>query len=155
MVDMDITVGVGTDNACLSDVVNLFADMRMVSLVHKGHFRNPRAVTAKQTLAMATRDGAEAIGQADSLGSIEEGKKADILLLDLDHPHLVPTTNIYSTIIHQAQGHELDTVICDGNVIMNDGEVNSIEQSFSELRSDAISTTERVIDRAGLEGLKL
>jgi len=154
MVDMDIAVGVGTDNACLSDVVNLFADMRMVSLVHKGHFRNPRAVTAKQMLAMATRDGAEAIGREDDLGSIEMDKKADIILLDLDYPHLVPATNIYSTIIHQVQGHELDTVICDGDVIMSDGDVDSIEQPFSELRSDAISTTERVIDRAGLEKLK-
>jgi cytosine/adenosine deaminase-related metal-dependent hydrolase len=153
MIDMGITIGIGTDNACLSDVVNLFSDMRMISLVHKGHFRNPRAVTAKQTLAMATKGGAEAIGKRDSLGSIETGKKADILLLDLDHPHLVPTTNVYSTIVHQMQGHELETVICNGDVIMNDGKVDSIEQPFSELRSDATSTTERVIDRAGLREL--
>jgi Cytosine deaminase and related metal-dependent hydrolases len=154
MIETGITVGLGTDNACLSDIVNLFADMRMVSLAHKGHTKNPGALRARQTLQMATRDGAETIGRGNDLGSLEEGKKADLILLDLDHPHLIPTTNVYSTIVHQVQGHEVETVICDGNVIMKDSDVQSIDRSFSDLRASSVAITDEIIKRAGIDGLR-
>ncbi len=154
MLDSNITVGIGTDNACLSDIVNMFADMRMVSLVHKGHTRNPSAITAKQVLSMATRDGAVAIGRGDDLGSVESGKKADLILLDLNKPHLVPTTNLYSTIIHQMQGKEIETVICNGETVMRSGEVESIEQPFSSLYDEATEAAKRITERAGLTSLQ-
>ncbi len=154
MLDSNITVGIGTDNACLSDIVNMFADMRMVSLVHKGHTRNPSAITARQVLSMATRDGATAIGRGDDLGSIESGKKADIILLDLNKPHLVPTTNLYSTIIHQMQGKEIEAVICNGEIIMESGEVKSIGQPFDSLYDEANKAAKRITERAGLTSLQ-
>ncbi len=149
-----ISTGIGTDNACLSDMVNMFADMRMVSLVHNGYTRNPQAITAKQTLSMATKEGAEAIGRGDDLGSIEIGKQADIILVELEHPHLTPMTNPYRTVVNQLRGHEVTTVICNGKPIMEDGAVLSLEKSSAELRTDAIDTAETIIERVGLENLR-
>ncbi len=145
-----VTLGLGTDNACLSDLVNLFADLRLVSLVHKGYTRNPTAISPRDVLAMATSEGARAIGRP-TLGSIEEETAADLLLIDATHHNLTPINDIYSALVHQMQGHEVETVICDGAIIMEDRTIPALETAFPDLHSKATEATARIAEESGIE----
>jgi len=145
-----ITLGLGTDNACLSDLVNLFADLRLVSLVHKGYTRNPTAISPRDVLAMATSEGARAIGRSE-LGTIEAETAADLLLIDATHHNLTPINDIYSALVHQMQGNEVETVICDGTIIMEDRTIPALETAFPNLHSKATEATARIAEESGLE----
>jgi len=154
MINYGVTVGIGTDNTSLSDTVNMINDMRFVALVHKGYHEDPGIMTAEKVLEMATIDGARAIGREDDLGSLEPGKKADIVLLDLNHPHLTPHTNIVSALVYQAQGFEVDTVICNGKIIMENREVKGIESKYPNLLDKANKAAENIIEKAGLTAIR-
>lgn len=154
MINYGVTVGIGTDNASASDTVNMINDMRFAAMVHKAHRRDASAMTAEKALEMATIDGAKTIGRADDLGSIDPGKSADIVLVDLEYPHMTPRPNVVSTIVYQAQGYEVDTVICDGSVIMEDGRVPGVEDAHPELLADARRAAEDVLHEAGLDDLR-
>ena len=154
MINYGVTVGIGTDNTSLSDTVNMINDMRFVALVHKGYHEDPGIMTAEKVLEMATIDGARAIGREDDLGSLEPGKKADIVLLNLNHPHLTPHTNIASCIVYQAQGFEVNTVICNGKIIMENREVKGIESKYPDLLEEANKAAENIIEKAGLTEIR-
>ncbi|WP_380676521.1 amidohydrolase family protein [Salinigranum sp. GCM10025319] len=146
-----VTVGLGTDNIAHNDTANLIADMRLASLVHKVGGREPSRMPAERVLAMATIDAARAIGRADSLGSLEAGKLADIVVLDLDHPHLTPYTDVPSLLVYQATGTEVTTVLCNGEIVVEDGECRALGS-----RPDPVSIRERsrsLVERAGLDQL--
>jgi cytosine/adenosine deaminase-related metal-dependent hydrolase len=153
MLNSGVTVSLGTDNACLNDTINPLSDMRLVDLVHKGSTRNPCAITPETVLEMATTEAAKAIGRKEDLGSIKPGKMADLILLDLDHSHLTPHTGIVETLVYQAQGTEIDTVICNGKVIMEDKTVLEIEHEYPELVEDANNRADSIANRAGLSSM--
>lgn len=143
-----VTVGLGTDNIAHNDTANLIADMRIAALVHKVADRDPGLMPAERVLEMATIDAARAIGREDSLGSLEAGKLADIVVLDLDHPHLTPYTDVPSLLVYQAMGTEVSTVLCNGDVVVADGECQGLGD-----RLDPVSVQERsqsLVERAGL-----
>lgn len=117
----DVTVGLGTDNIDQNDTINLISDMRFAATVHRAERQDPTAVSADEALAMATIEGARAIGCEDELGSLERGKTADILILDTDDPHMLPYGDPTSMIVFQAHGTEVSTVLCNGEVVFNDG----------------------------------
>jgi cytosine/adenosine deaminase-related metal-dependent hydrolase len=101
---------------------------------------------------MATVDAARAIGRGDDLGSLEAGKRADIVVLDLDHPHLTPYTDVPSLLVYQATGTEVTTVLCHGEVVVEDGECQGLGS-----RPDPVSIRERsrsLVERAGLDRLQ-
>jgi len=145
-----VTVGLGTDNACLNDTVNPLSDIRIIDLTHKGTNRHPKAVTPQSVLEMATIKGARAIGREDELGSIEVGKKADMALLDLNHPHLTPQNDIVQTLVYQAQGTEIDTVLCAGEVIMDNNRAPAVDGKYPDLYQESNKRAKKIIDRAGL-----
>jgi cytosine/adenosine deaminase-related metal-dependent hydrolase len=152
MLRSGVTVSLGTDNACLNDTINPLSDLRLVDLVHKGRTRNPRAITPEAILEMATINAAKAIGRENDLGSIEPGKMADLVLLDLEHSHLTPHTDPVHTLVYQAHGTEIDTVICDGEIIMAEQTVPKIERERPELLQEADARAAAIADRAGLSG---
>jgi len=148
-----VTVGLGTDNASGSDTVNIINDLRFAAMIHKGNRRDPGAITAKKVLEMATVDAARAIGRADDLGSLEPGKRADLVVLDLDHPHLVPHPDVAAAVVYQAQGFEVETVVCDGEVVMESRTVPGIDDCYPDLHETAAAAAADVLDRAGLSGI--
>jgi cytosine/adenosine deaminase-related metal-dependent hydrolase len=103
---------------------------------------------------MATIGGARAIGRADDLGSIEAGKQADLLVVDLERPQFTPKTDVASTLVSSARGSEVDTVICDGEVVMADDRVPGIDDRYPELLADATAATEGILNRSGLTDLR-
>jgi 5-methylthioadenosine/S-adenosylhomocysteine deaminase len=99
---------------------------------------------------MATVDAARAIGRGEDLGTLEAGKLADLILVDLTFDHMTPHPNVASTLVYQAQGREVDTVVCNGEVVMEDGAVPGIEDRFPDLRDRATEMSEEVVERVGL-----
>ncbi|MFC6874977.1 amidohydrolase family protein [Halobellus marinus] len=146
-----VTTCVSTDNASCSDTVNLLKDAQYATLTHRGANADSGVVSTQAALDMVTRDAARAMRKGDALGSLETGKRADVILLDADRPHMTPVRDAVSAVIHQAQGHEVDTVICDGDIVMRDGVVTTLDES--SILQRARETATAVIERSGLDSL--
>lgn len=145
-----VPVGLGTDNSILSDTINPLADLRLAALAHRGHHTDPGVISPQDALDMVTIEAARTIRKEDELGSIEPGKRADIALLDTDHPHLTPMPNPVSALVYQALGTEFDTVICNGSVVVDDGVVTGIDAAYPDLRAQANEAATRLRDESGL-----
>ena len=122
-----VNVCLGTDGAASNNAQNMFREMGLLALVHKGSSELARCVSADDALRMATRNGAQALGLP--CGSIEVGMKADLALLDLDAPALVPLGNPVSALVYAANGSEVDTVIIDGKVVLRHRELTTIDEA--------------------------
>lgn len=118
MLAMGVVVGMGTDDANCNGTVNMLADLKVAALAQKARYRDAAAITAEEVLEMATIGGARAVGMEDEIGSLEVGKKADLAVVDLRRPHMVPRQSVASVLVYQALGDEVDTVVVDGRVVM-------------------------------------
>jgi 5-methylthioadenosine/S-adenosylhomocysteine deaminase len=128
MITAGITVSLGTDGAASNNDQNILSEMSTAAKLHKAMANDPTALDSKTALLMATRWGAEALGLANKLGSLENGKAADIISIDLKKPHLCPIYDIYSHIVYSAMASDVDTVIIGGReVIKNRSHVDAIE----------------------------
>jgi cytosine/adenosine deaminase-related metal-dependent hydrolase len=148
-----ITVGLGTDDGNCNNSVNIIADMKVAALAQKGRYQRGTAITAERVLEMATIDGARAVGLQDQIGSLEPGKKADLVLLDLAHANLVPRHSLASVLVYQAYGTEVDTVIVDGRVLLQGRRVTWLAPDEErELLAGAQAASERIAAEARLSG---
>lgn len=154
MLQRGVTVGLGTDTTAGSDTINMINDLRFAAMLHKGTAQLADVMTAETALEMATIDNARAIGRADELGSLEEGKKADMVLMDFDYPHLTPSPNVVSALVYQAQGFEVETVLCNGEVVLDNRRVPGFETDQSTLLDEASDRANDILDRAGLQHFK-
>ncbi len=146
--DKGVTTCLGTDNAILSDTVNPINDLRLVASVHGGKMHDPGVISPQEALDMVTVDAATAIRRPD-LGSLVPGTKADVILLDLNKPHLTPMVHPVRAVVYGALGSEVETVICDGEVVMNGGEVTSLG-GFYTLQQEATDTAAAIRERANI-----
>ena len=128
MINQGITVGIDTDDTNCNDSANMLSDMKHVALLQKVNNLDSGAMTAEKVVEMAMIDGARAVGMEDEIGSIEVGKQADIIVIDLQHPHLVPCHNIPSVLVYQANGSEVDTTVVAGRVLMEGGRFAEISE---------------------------
>jgi 5-methylthioadenosine/S-adenosylhomocysteine deaminase len=119
MLAAGVKVSFGTDGAASNNDLNILSEMSTTAKVHKALSNNPTALDAKTALLMATRWGAEVLGLGDHIGSIEPGKIADIIILNLDKPHLMPLYNIYSQIVYAAMASDVETVMVNGKMVLN------------------------------------
>lgn len=126
LMEAGVNVCLGTDGAASNNAQNMFREMGLLALVHKGSHELPQCVSADDALRMATRGGAQALGL--SCGSIEVGKKADLVLLDLDAPSLAPLGDPVSALAYAANGSEVDTVIIDGKIVLRHRELTTIDE---------------------------
>jgi len=121
LLERKVCVSLGTDSVASNNSLDLFKEMRLASLLQKNYKWDATLVPAQAALDMATIDGARALGMADKIGSIEEGKLADIIIIGLaDKPHLTPVHSIVSNIVFSASGSDVDTSIINGRVVMRD-----------------------------------
>ncbi len=123
-----ITVALGTDGAASNNNLDLFEDMKICALLHKANKEDPSILPAQTVLELATINGAEALGMGAEIGSIEVGKKADVVLVDLDRPNLTPLTNPVSHLVYAARGCDVATVIIGGKIIMEDGQMRTLDE---------------------------
>jgi 5-methylthioadenosine/S-adenosylhomocysteine deaminase len=123
-----IVVAIGTDGAASNNNLDMFEEMKVCSLVAKIREGNPTVVSAGETLGMATIGGARALRLEKDIGSIEIGKKADIITIDLKRPHLTPVHNVISHLVYAANGSDVDTTIVDGKVLMQGRKVLVLDE---------------------------
>ena len=123
-----IVVGLGTDSAASNNNVDMFEEMRLAALLQKGANLDPTAVPAAEALAMATRLGATAVWQDDSLGRLSPGMKADFIAVDVDQPHFRPLTDLVSHLVYSASGRDVTDVCVDGRWLMRNRELLTLDE---------------------------
>ena len=120
MLAAGMRVGLGTDGAASNNDLDLIADMGLAAKLQKLSRGDPRALPAQQVVAMATIDGARALHMEKEIGSLEAGKKADLILLGTGAPHATPLYNVYSQLVYAMKASDVATVIVAGRVVMED-----------------------------------
>lgn len=127
LLEHGITVGIGTDGCASNNNLDLFQEMDTVAKLHKVHTLDPTVMNARTVVRMATIDGARVLGIGDIIGSLEAGKKADIIIIDTRRPHLIPLYNIYSHLVYAVMGSDVVTAIVDGRVLMEDRVLTTLD----------------------------
>jgi 5-methylthioadenosine/S-adenosylhomocysteine deaminase len=127
LVERDVCVSLGTDGAASNNNLDLFQEMKTATLLQKVNRMDPTTLPAQKVLEMATIDGARALGLEEEIGTIEVGKKADLVLVDMKAPHLTPQRNYLSHLVYSAEGSDVDTVICNGQILMLEKEVKVLD----------------------------
>ncbi|WP_158780894.1 amidohydrolase family protein [Pantoea sp. BAV 3049] len=141
MLAAGITVGLGSDGPASSNNHNLFQAMKTAALMQKGVHRDPTIMTAEKVMEMATIDGARAIGLDHLVGSLEVGKKADVIVIGTDHPAMTPVHHPVSALVYSALGHEVTDVFIDGQPVMRDGTLTRVNQREVLQRSARAATS--------------
>ena len=126
MIAAGVKVALGTDSAASNNSLNMFRDLSMLTLVHKGVNHDELAITAKQGFEIATKGGARAMGYKN-LGEIKPGNLADLVILNLDNPNMQPVNDPIAALAYSANGSEVETVIVGGEVLMENREFVTID----------------------------
>jgi 5-methylthioadenosine/S-adenosylhomocysteine deaminase len=144
MLDRGVTVGLGTDGAASNNDLDVFDEMRDAAMLGKLAADDASALAAETVVEMATRGSAEAIGLP--VGHVEEGAPADLAVVDLAAPHLTPEHDIVSHLAYAARGSDVRHTICDGQVLMRDREVLTLDAE--SVRREAAERARAAVDRA-------
>ena len=128
MLDAGVTVGIGTDGSASNNDVDMFGEMNTVAKIHKVARMDPTAMNAATTLHTATMGGATVLGAASEIGSLVPGKKADLIVLDLDQPHLTPVYNPISHLVYTARGSDVIHSVINGRVVMRDRQLTTLDE---------------------------
>jgi 5-methylthioadenosine/S-adenosylhomocysteine deaminase len=142
-----ISVSLGADGAACNNRLDMFDEMRLAATL-QGMRTSPGTLTARDVVWMATREGARALGLDDHLGSVEPGKRADLILIDRDRPHLAPDVDAWSSIVYGARGTDVRMVMVDGEVLVRDFELTQMDGA--EVAAEAKSAAVELANRAGL-----
>lgn len=136
MLKKGITVALGTDGPSSNNNLDMFEEINLASIINKGINLDPLSVSALEAIKMATINGAKALDWGEEIGSLEVGKKADIILLDIDKPHFYPRHNLISAISYTAHGSDVDTVIVDGKIIMEKRELKTLDEELIKFMAE-------------------
>ncbi|MDE6743559.1 MAG: amidohydrolase [Lachnospiraceae bacterium] len=128
MLEKGINVCLGTDGAASNNSLNMFHEMSLLALIHKGTHRASQCISSAETFRIATINGAKALGLGSEIGSLEVGKKADIAILDLNTPSMCPNNNPIASLSYSANGSEVDTVIINGELTMEHRKVLTMDE---------------------------
>jgi 5-methylthioadenosine/S-adenosylhomocysteine deaminase len=129
MLKMDLPVGLGTDGAASNNDLDLWEEMDTAAKLHKLYAGDPKVLTAEQAFEMATIRGARALHLEKLIGSLEVGKRADIVIVDADNLNQTPVYNVYSSLVYATKGNDVNTVIIDGKVIMREKHLLTLNEN--------------------------
>jgi len=147
-------VALGSDQACGNNCNNIFNEIKLTALFNKIKFRDPTVMPAWEVLRMATIEGAQAVGLGDEIGSLEPGKQADLILVDLTAPNLSPVLdepvrNIVPNLVYAGSGHEVKTVMVAGRVLVRDRQVLTADEAA--IRAEAQEQAEELARRVAAD----
>lgn len=148
MLSSGVNVALGCDGGPSNNCYDMIREMKLAAIIHKARLLDPEVLPAETVLEMATLNGAKATLWRNKIGSIERGKVADIIVVDLRRPHLVPVRNPVSNLVYAANGGDVDTVIIDGKIIMENRRVMSLDEE--EVIHQAMEMGVAVDKRLGL-----
>ena len=146
LLDRQIDVGIGADGAPCNNTLDMFQEMRLTALIQKT-LHGPTAMNARSVLRMATMGGARVLGLEERIGSIEAGKQADLIMLDLDEFHTYPSHEVdpYSRIVYSAGYSDVHTVMIDGRFVMRDRLMLTVDKS--KVLSEADRSIQRMLHK--------
>jgi cytosine/adenosine deaminase-related metal-dependent hydrolase len=123
-----VNVALGCDGGPSNNTYDLLAEMKLAALVHKAVSRDPTVVPAETVLEMATINGAKALRWEHEIGSLEVGKKADLVVVDRERAHMAPGLNPVSSLVYASTGADVDSVMVDGRWLVRDGRLLTIDE---------------------------
>jgi len=126
MLEQGLRVAVGTDGVASNNNHNMFKDLYLFAILSKGYYQDPTVVGPVQTLQCSTRNGALSQGRADA-GVIAEGMKADMIVLNIEGPHMHPVTDLINNMVYSAEGSDVCLTMVDGKVLYRNGEYPTID----------------------------
>ncbi|RLI87023.1 MAG: amidohydrolase, partial [Archaeoglobales archaeon] len=130
-----LNVTLGTDSAASNNNLDMFEEMKFAALLQKYHYNVPTLLNAKEVFEAATLNGAKALGI--KAGLVEQNYLADLVLIDLKKAYLTPGHNLVGDLVYAAKGDCVETVIIDGNIVMENGRVEGEEEIMEEARKIA------------------
>jgi 5-methylthioadenosine/S-adenosylhomocysteine deaminase len=142
-----ITVSLGADGAACNNRLDMFEEMRLAAVLQAVR-RYPGALPARDVLWMATRAGAQTLGLEHEIGSIEVGKRADLVVVDRDRPHLATSPDPFSTLVYSARGSDVRMTIVDGKLLVDEGSL--VQADPAEVINHARTAARDLVRRAGL-----
>ncbi len=128
LLDEGISVALGTDGAGSTNTLDMFEEMRLCNYLQKVITLEPTVINAYDVLKMATIDGAKVLGMENEIGSIECGKKADIIIVDMKEAHLNPLNDVISNLVYTCNGSDVITTIVDGNILMENRKISYLDE---------------------------
>jgi 5-methylthioadenosine/S-adenosylhomocysteine deaminase len=147
MLARGISVSLGADGAACNNRLDMFTEMRTAALLQKVS-HGADALPARRVLRMATVDGARALGLAQEIGTLEQGKRADLIVVALERLHQTPRPDIVSTLVYAAQATDVRTVLIDGRVVMRERELSTVSER--EVIVEATAQAELLFARAAI-----
>lgn len=147
MLARGVRVALGTDGAASNHGQDMFETMKTASLLQKVRHLDAGVIDPYEVLRMATAGGACALGLGEVCGTIETGKKADLILVDIEKPHILPINNLVSQLIHCAKSTDVDTVIVEGRVLMRERALLDFDES--RVLEDACRSQARLMESLG------
>ncbi len=149
MLASGVNVALGCDGGPSNNDYDLVREMKLAAIIHKAVTNNPLIVPAETVLEMATINGARALGLEQEIGSLEVGKKADLVVIDLNRLHTTPSPNPISSLVYAATGAEVDTVVVDGRIVVEHGQLLTMDEN--EVMEQAHQHAGALYRRAGIE----
>lgn len=144
MLEMDMRVGLGTDGAASNNDLDLWEEMDTAAKLHKVFSKDPKVVSAEQAFMMATIGGARALHLENLIGSLETGKRADVVIVDFDSLNQTPYYNIYSSLVYSTKSNDVDTVIVNGKILMRGKRLLTLNESV--IKKDANLYRQKIIN---------
>ena len=148
LLEAGANVGLGCDGAPCNNSYDMIREMKIAAVIQKGRLLDPQTMPATAVLEMATVRGAKAMGMGSEIGSIEVGKKADLVLINLKKPHLTPFREIVSNIVYSAMGSDVDTVMVDGRLLLRHGKALTLDEG--KIVGEAQRRQDELISRSGV-----
>ncbi|MFW9808580.1 MAG: amidohydrolase family protein [Candidatus Thorarchaeota archaeon] len=149
MLQVGVPVSLGCDGGPSNNTYDMVREMRLAALIHKSYVKDPLVVTAEQAIEMATLGGAAAMGIQDRVGSIESGKLADIILVDLQGLSLTPASNPVSNLVYSGSGYAVDTVLVNGQILMRERKLLTLDEE--KVKAKAREHATELLDRSGVD----
>lgn len=144
LIAQGITVGLGTDGAGSATTVDMFEEIKAASWLQKLDYGDPTRLPASQVLRMATQESAKLLNIDQEVGTLEVGKKADLILIDMNKPHLQPIHNVKSLLAYSVNGADVDTTIVNGKVLMKHRQLLTIDED--ELLQQVSMRARRIVE---------
>jgi 5-methylthioadenosine/S-adenosylhomocysteine deaminase len=147
MIRQGVNIGLGTDGAASNHSQDLFDTMKAASLLQKVHHQDAGVIDPFSVLRMATAGGAKALGLESVCGTVEIGKRADLVLVDIDTVHNQPVNDIFSQLVHCAKASDVQTVMVDGEILMRDRHLQLLDEK--QILADAKMAHRDLMERVG------
>jgi 5-methylthioadenosine/S-adenosylhomocysteine deaminase len=151
MLKQDLRLGLGTDGAASNNDLSMWEEMDTAAKLHKLISRDPKVLSAEEAFEMATIRGARALHLEKEIGSLEKGKRADMVIVDLDDLNQTPYYNLYSELVYATKADDVRTVIIEGRVVMRDRRLLTLNEVT--IKADARRFRDRVIKSLGTKTL--